>query len=312
VTYAWDPGIGPDAAALARMRARFLRPSVAMGEAWFMGETRRMFDELLQDPAEWKADTLASALGEIASGPPCFGHRQEWSAWLPYLIPRAIPRLAGDTLSSVHDGMVTSVMVHYPDPEMAYFPDYPAFRDDLLETLGRARFTERLKKPVHVDASGGLSLESGISASLIFGAKYVRLPDMQGWVASVAEIDDPWWRAALLRWLHLGARLLTDPKRQPHDEPLDGCDWGESHVVAGACPMPDVDPEAVVAPFLGAERQAAFARGLRVVLPVSRMLRWRNALDDLQYKVDIDLAGGLMQIDEAIARVADAFELRRD
>ena len=151
--------------------------------------------------------------------------------------------LAGDTLSSVHDGMVSSVMAHYPDPEMAYFPDYPAFRDDLLETLGRARFTGRLKKSVHVDASGGLSLESGISASLIFGAKYVRLPDMQGWVASVAEIDDPWWRAALLRWLHLGARLLTDPKRQPHDEPLDGGDWGESHVVAGACPMPDVDPE---------------------------------------------------------------------
>ena len=45
--YLWRPRRGIDTVALARLCASFPRPHELMGEAWFMGDKRRMYDELL-------------------------------------------------------------------------------------------------------------------------------------------------------------------------------------------------------------------------------------------------------------------------
>lgn len=47
--FVWQPGQGIDPAALARLRAKLKRPARPMGEAWFMGNDRHYFNELLDD-----------------------------------------------------------------------------------------------------------------------------------------------------------------------------------------------------------------------------------------------------------------------
>ena len=43
--FRWHPGQGPDEAALARLRRAFPKPAVPMGEAWFMGVERYLFED---------------------------------------------------------------------------------------------------------------------------------------------------------------------------------------------------------------------------------------------------------------------------
>lgn len=66
--FTWQPGIGIDPVALAGLRSHFGRPPYPMGEAWFMGETRHMFRELMADLSNLTARDLRAPLEEIASG----------------------------------------------------------------------------------------------------------------------------------------------------------------------------------------------------------------------------------------------------
>jgi hypothetical protein len=87
-----------------------------MGEAWFMGERRRMFDALMaEDSAAWPTDEVGQALGECCSGPVSFGHMSEWSEWFPYLLHTAIDHVGPWHPMSVFGGLVTSMMVHCPN-----------------------------------------------------------------------------------------------------------------------------------------------------------------------------------------------------
>ena len=70
--FEWQPGVGADAHALLRLRRTFKRPSETMGEAWFMGDDRRMYDELRGELAALSTDQLQGVLRESASGTSCF------------------------------------------------------------------------------------------------------------------------------------------------------------------------------------------------------------------------------------------------
>src|SRR5262245_14259846 len=75
--FVWQPGVGRDPDALARLRTQFRRPPEPMGEAWFMGERRRMFHELGGDLGQISAGDLQKPLQEIASGTSSFGPMAE-------------------------------------------------------------------------------------------------------------------------------------------------------------------------------------------------------------------------------------------
>src|SRR5687767_8541954 len=79
--YLWIPGRGIDLTALQRMRSQFPKPSKPMGEAWFMGEERRMFTVLLPHLNDISTFDMQTPLTEIASGFSCFGPLEEWSDW---------------------------------------------------------------------------------------------------------------------------------------------------------------------------------------------------------------------------------------
>ncbi|WP_257386742.1 hypothetical protein [Tahibacter caeni] len=68
------------AAAVRRLQAHFPPPRFAVGEAWFMGESRRYYETLL-DPQRVRATNpeLLTALAEIGSGQTCFGPLPEWT-----------------------------------------------------------------------------------------------------------------------------------------------------------------------------------------------------------------------------------------
>ncbi len=90
--FRWVPGLGPDAGALARLRAAFPQPSEPMGEAWFMGARRRMFTNLQGDLDLVTAAELEKAFSEIASGTGSFGRFEEWSDWFHHMLGRVVPR----------------------------------------------------------------------------------------------------------------------------------------------------------------------------------------------------------------------------
>lgn len=107
-----------------------------MGEAWFMGEERRMYTELQLANAvmEMELVALTELLYEIASGTSAFGHLDEWDKWFAYLLPDFIER-SSETVyfdTTVFQSVVTSCMAIY---WKGIDEPYAGFRDDILATL---------------------------------------------------------------------------------------------------------------------------------------------------------------------------------
>ena len=76
--FRWIPGAGRSASASARLSAAFPRPKTPMGEAWFMGDSRRTFAELQDDLQSIDIARLDTPLEEIVIGTTSFGPRDEW------------------------------------------------------------------------------------------------------------------------------------------------------------------------------------------------------------------------------------------
>jgi hypothetical protein len=68
MTFKWTPGNGINLDAVHRLEAFFPRPKETMGEAWFLGDKRRMFHELNTEPSTLSTDVLEDAFGEIIGG----------------------------------------------------------------------------------------------------------------------------------------------------------------------------------------------------------------------------------------------------
>ncbi len=109
-SFRWVPGQGPNHDALRRMADAFPRPQEPMGEAWFMGEERQMYPELLGNLDQLMDDQLTVPLEEIASGTTCFGRLEEWTAWFHYLLPRLIERRWSRTYYNPAELLFTAFM----------------------------------------------------------------------------------------------------------------------------------------------------------------------------------------------------------
>ncbi|GGF75927.1 hypothetical protein GCM10007301_39890 [Azorhizobium oxalatiphilum] len=283
----WIPGTGPDGPALARLCAAFPRPAVPMGEAWFMGETRRMFPALMGDPAAVPVGELAAALEEIASGTAAFGPREEWRDWLHYLLPRLVPRAHEAHVAALAETLVTAFISQHPGG--AVDPAHPGFRADVLTTLGRCLMAPAcwpqgrldpgfaLGKPAPEPGGWAWAQAGGrLSALLFLCVKYLEPAEIGPWAASFLAIDDPLWRAQLTVWLVGAHPLLTGTIAQPADLPEShhpAIDWDWSHVLTGRIPASEAAP----APFLPPANGAALVAAVRASLTPEMYEGWLTA-----------------------------------
>ncbi|MDQ8731067.1 hypothetical protein [Bradyrhizobium sp. LHD-71] len=240
--FRWRPGEGPDITALERMHAAFPRPAKPMGEAWFMSKTRHMFTNLMGDIDAVPVNEFEKALEEIAGGTSSFGPYDEWREWFHYLLPRLVLRANESDIWALNELLVTGFMTQYPSG-VADAP-YPAFREDVLNTLGRTIMDRNCWRDGNVvlgtllrrhnrwpsglwgwnDASGDLS------AALFFNIKYLPEESLRPWMTSVLSIACPYWRAQLIAWFVGAHDVLTGQVRQPPDFTGDpDIDWEWSH-----------------------------------------------------------------------------------
>jgi len=135
--FLWQPGVGMDSDALGRIRTHFVQPPKnPMGEAWFMGTERRMFNELQGDLRDLTARDLQEPLSEIASGTSSFGPQDEWHAWYHYLLGALLSRSHEGFLTSLLESLMTGFMALYPNA--IFNAPYKRFGNDALLTLGRS------------------------------------------------------------------------------------------------------------------------------------------------------------------------------
>jgi hypothetical protein len=224
-TFVWAPGMGADAEALSRLCRHFERPATLMGEAWFMSEDRRIFDELAGDLSQLDSRTLHEALGEIAGGIGAFGPIREWDGWYHYLLGRILPRAQEGVGSSLLESLITGFIALYPDGVV--HPPYPRFLNDVLSTLGRCMMGGRRWDETECIASNG-----SFSASMFLCLKYLPASCVHDWLRSVLAIPDPNWRAQQLAWLVGSYCLLAGRISWPGDFPngaWPSVDWEFSH-----------------------------------------------------------------------------------
>lgn len=265
-SFLWIPGEGIDEAALHRLRSHFHRPSEPMGEAWFMGEHRRMFDELLGDIGALSTHELKHVLDEISSGTGSFGPQAEWHDWYHHLLGVLLPRSHEAFVGSLLESLITAFIALYPNG--LYRAPYPAFRDDVLLTLGRCMMDRDCwngsditigkilrrsnNNPNRIwlwwDASGDLS------SSMFFCLKYLPEPCIGDWLRSVLAIPSPHWRTQIIVWMVGAHDLLNDRIHWPSEFPENAypaVHWEWSHCLrpaladndeSGAAPMASLLP----------------------------------------------------------------------
>lgn len=295
--FLWQPGDGPDAAALSRLRSAFLRPAQPMGEAWFMSEERRMFTELNGDLAQLNVCQLQEPLNEIASGTSSFGPFKEWHEWFHYLLGHLIPRCHEAYVSSLLESLITGFIALYPNG--IHRPPYPQFQEDVPLTLGRCMMDRECwngeeivmgtllhrsnRNPNQVwcwwNASGDFS------SSLYFCLKYLPADLIHGWFSSVLAIQSPHWRAQVIAWLVGSYDMLHGTVKWPSEWQLEARPWVRwewSHCLnpelaatdeSGAAAVDSLLPDASRRIVLAATRDyftpAAYAGWLRSISSVS-------------------------------------------
>jgi hypothetical protein len=304
---AWIPGRGPDPDALARMRAASPRPREPMGEAWFMGETRRMFPELLGDLSALDTAALEDPLVEIASGLHCFGDVDGWVPWFQYLLPRFVPRALEDR------GRLLPLLVNGAilccSPAGTDAP-YDGYTDDLLATLGRSLMT----MPHWRDASDPLCwtraalqrhhhwhyVEDAFAASAFLHLVHLPTAQVPAWVVSMLDIPDPVWRGQVLPWLVGVHPMLVGAVRWPCEwkdaEPR--VDWNWSHVLGGETTGDHRPDRAPPGPALRGDNGAVVIDTVRRRMNHERLCAWLDS-----FKPYPSLNDNLFDVPERFARL---------
>jgi hypothetical protein len=297
--YAWQPGTGPDALALARMRNHFKRPDAPMGEAWFMGDSRHVFVELMGNLDSLSVGHLHQPFEEIASGTSSFGFLEEWNAWYHYLLAALLPRANEHRIGSLLEYFVTGFIAQHPhgiDEE-----PYQGFRNDALDTLGRCLMDGACWRDGDIVVGsilhrtnawpsqnwGWWDASGDFSASLLFCLKYLPADSVAHWFRSVLAIPSPHWRAQLIVWL-IGARdLLAGRIHWPADfsETNPRITWAWSHCLGPTLGRGAGDPLAGSSLIPEANRLAVLDV-LQADVTASVYDEWLVSIMDIDYLVD--------------------------
>ena len=245
--FRWVPGKGPDPAALARLTDAFPKPTKPMGEAWFMGEVRELYPELLGELDHLTDEQLHKPLEEIASGTSSFGPMDEWIEWYHYLLPRLLVRNWSWHLFQPAELLITGFVGQHPDSGGSL--PYPTFRTDALATLGQyimsphfwsvkdsevPKCFNKWKGPTGI--CGWYGADELMSASLFFCLKYLRVELVGPWFESTLSIRNKYWRAQLITWLTGAHPILTGVINHPAELAENahfGVGWEWSHTLDG-------------------------------------------------------------------------------
>jgi hypothetical protein len=289
--FIWVPGEGVDADALQRLVAASPRPREPMGEAWFMGDKREMFPELLSNLSNLTAFELQKPLSEIASGTSSFGQMDEWTNWFNYLLPRLLPRSHEHHVYYLLEYLVSGFIALYPKGTST--SPYKAFRQDVLLTLGRAimdascwtgndivvgsmlRRSDNNPNRVWLwwDASGDFT------ASMFFCLKYLPEELVHDWLMSALRIPSPHWRAQMVVWLVGAHGVLQGGVGWPSQLPgnaYPSVDWADSHWL-----RPELGPE-----FLSDQARGEALRALRDHMTPDVFLEWLDSINSISYLRD--------------------------
>ena len=313
--------MGPDREALRRLEGHFPMPAEPMGEAWFMGERWLYTDLLDKDASRWSQGVIESAVNSLASGPGCFGPRQEWTDWLHYLGPRLLPRIEDWRWADIYESLVTAFIAQYPDERVVY--PYEGFLEDTLATLGRipmatanwsdGRINEDgVIQPIHITPNGPfLSCGGAMSAALFLHFKYLDEQIFPAWLASVLAIKDPIWRFKLVMWIAQSKVLLLESGKQPLDlkyEPDCGSGWHDCWCLKGSNPAPQVDPSQVTLAFLSDVRQQRFRDELRRLLSCAALRDLEREIAEME-QVQPEIYGIRVLLDQASRDVIHDYQL---
>ena len=294
--FIWRPGNGPNIDCIQRMRYHFRRPPEPMGEAWFMGENRRMFDFLLGDIEVVPLEALREALEEIASGNSSFGPMDEWTVWYRYLLAQLVPRHAEQSFDSLYQHLVTAFIAVNP---RRIDEQYPGFADDAMQTLGRCLMDssrwlgDRLaisapENPFEGERHTAFewSVACGdFSAGMFFCAKYLKSDELDTWLDSVFSIRCPLWITQLYSWLLAAHPLLAGSVLELAELDADSSAnvvWFGAHVLKGDY-TGDYGPSRSSLPLLSANRrEAVLASASRHVTEAS-YFDWLDAIKSYPY-----------------------------
>lgn len=234
--YKWIPKNGVSLDAVEKMQNHFKRPKYPMGEAWFMGEERLLYTELIDKPFEEikSIDLATKILFEISSGTSCFGHNEEWDEWFKYLLPKLI--LRSDESVDFDELLVQSVVAAFMSVYWEGIPEeYEGFRNNVINSLSLCLMNERLwcknsqtnrLRPVFLDtykdSKNNLRLgwnsgqsDRNLSALMFFCLKYLNQEEMVSWIKSLFLIDDVYWKGALMVWVLGAYDILKHPIISP-------------------------------------------------------------------------------------------------
>ena len=252
MSFKWTPGVGPNESILALMREAAPKPDAAMGEAWFMGETRKMFTELYDDFESTSTQYLQEVLRDISGVAHAFGLHQEWEDWFRYLLPRIVPRCDERFVHWLFENLCSAFLQIELATNNRGYGEYD--RNAILQTLGQVIMTESRWKDGRIVVGnilhpsnknpakwwGWPNVSGDLAAALIVCLRLVDDRDLDGWVESIFAIDCPYWHAQLLTW-HVGARVLLNEELQfpsqfkmwtaNDDNRNPSICWEDSHVV---------------------------------------------------------------------------------
>jgi hypothetical protein len=296
--FVWVPGQGYAQKALVRMREKFPRPDKPMGEAWFMGETRRLYSELNGDLDRLQVTFLLEPLTEIITGNSSFGPMQEWTDWYHYLLPRLIPRSHEYFCGTLLEYLLSGFFVLYPNG--IHEAPYPHFRDDVLVSLGcclmnserwdqgQIRSGSFLHRSCNNPAGiwGWWNASGEFSASAFFYAKYLTPDEIGPWLRSALAIKSAHWNAQMIVWL-LGAYDMFIGERTQasqfefSDRP--SVQWQWSDVFKGDYSGLHHETRPAAPDFLPAENCAAILRVLDKNLTQELFFSWLDAIKKFDY-----------------------------
>lgn len=296
--FLWTPGNGVDPLALGRLRAHFPRPAEPMGEAWFMGDERRMFRELLGNLDEITTRDLQEPLAEIATGTSSIGPMEEWTDWYHYLLGALLPRNHESFVSYLLESLLTGFMAIYP--KGIYREPYEGFREDVFLTLGRCMMDSMCwngsdiaigkvlrqsnNNPNHVwvwwDASGDFA------ASMFFCLKYLPESSVESWLRSVFDIPSPHWRAQVIVWLVGAHGILNDVMRWPSEFSMEArlyIGWEWSHCLKVEMAARDDSDAPPMSTFIPEAARTSALNVVRSYFTEDQFLEWLDCISTIPY-----------------------------
>jgi hypothetical protein len=245
--FRWLPGRGPDVAAIGRLRSAFPKPKTPMGESWFMGGNRRMFESFAAESiACIPIREFDSFLFNLSSGTSSFGARAEWTEWFGYVLPdlieRSHERFAYRTLLEPTVSAFLSIFGSMT------FEGQRSFQEDIALTLGRALMKSELwfdaRRPrlglvlgvpgTCDEATFWSKTSSDFAAGIFIALRVFPLSELPAFLDSVLEIEDPAWRARVATWIlgivpFLRCTTTTRVGLLACTPPVD---WDHAHAIA--------------------------------------------------------------------------------